>query len=201
VTIFISAEHAFIKWDEGDPVDWATPDRVWNLAHDFCGNCGLDVPGCGCPRDPHHPDHPLGWPPHGRAFILTFAPGMEVLTANDRVHRYAAAKVTKQLRADAQNLAFIRKMPPLERARIVLEYGNPPRRRRDRHPLASARVEDSDALYPTRKALVDGLADAKVLPRGDGRRRVGEAVCRFMQGTWPRGQVRLVITELWAGES
>lgn len=41
-----------IKWDPGDPVDWTTPDSDWR-DHWFCGNCGLDKPGCGCPRDEH----------------------------------------------------------------------------------------------------------------------------------------------------
>lgn len=40
-----------IKWDPGDPVDWTTPDIGDGISHEYCGNCGLDVPGCGCPRD------------------------------------------------------------------------------------------------------------------------------------------------------
>lgn len=40
-----------IKWDPGDPVDWTTPDSGDGISHEYCGNCGLDVPGCGCPRD------------------------------------------------------------------------------------------------------------------------------------------------------
>jgi hypothetical protein len=39
-----------ISWDPGDEVDWTTPNSEWH-AHEFCGNCGLDAPGCGCPRD------------------------------------------------------------------------------------------------------------------------------------------------------
>jgi hypothetical protein len=42
----------YIKWDQGDPVDWTTPNAGDGIAHEWCGNCGLDVPGCGCPRDP-----------------------------------------------------------------------------------------------------------------------------------------------------
>lgn len=41
----------YIKWDEGDPVDWTTPDTDDGISHSYCGNCGLDLPGCGCPRD------------------------------------------------------------------------------------------------------------------------------------------------------
>lgn len=41
----------YIKWDDGDPVDWTTPDCGDGIDDEYCGNCGLDVPGCGCPRD------------------------------------------------------------------------------------------------------------------------------------------------------
>lgn len=43
----------YIKWDEGDPVDWTTPGSEWH-GHSFCGNCGLDDDGCGCPRDENY---------------------------------------------------------------------------------------------------------------------------------------------------
>lgn len=42
-----------IKWDPGDPVDWTTPNIRDGIDDEYCGNCGLDVPGCGCPRDEH----------------------------------------------------------------------------------------------------------------------------------------------------
>ena len=45
-----------IKWDPGDPVDWTTPDSGDGISHEYCGNCGLDVPGCGCPRDENFGD-------------------------------------------------------------------------------------------------------------------------------------------------
>ena len=52
-----------IKWDAGDPVDWTTPDVGDGISDEYCGNCGLDVPGCGCPRDDHYDadqyDHPV----------------------------------------------------------------------------------------------------------------------------------------------
>jgi hypothetical protein len=40
-----------IKWDPGDPVDWTTPNVGDGIDDEYCGNCGLDSPGCGCPRD------------------------------------------------------------------------------------------------------------------------------------------------------
>jgi hypothetical protein len=40
-----------VSWDtEAEPVDWTTPNTTWH-GHEFCGNCGWDAPGCGCPRD------------------------------------------------------------------------------------------------------------------------------------------------------
>ena len=39
-----------IKWDPGDEIDWTTPRPTYR-DHEFCGNCGLDAPGCGCPCD------------------------------------------------------------------------------------------------------------------------------------------------------
>lgn len=44
-----------IAWEPGDEIDWTTPDAQGtpgdDLGHTYCGNCGWDVPGCGCPRD------------------------------------------------------------------------------------------------------------------------------------------------------
>lgn len=38
-----------IRWNPGDPPDWETPDQS-HTGGTYCGNCGLDTPGCGCPR-------------------------------------------------------------------------------------------------------------------------------------------------------
>ncbi len=45
-----------VRWDsEAEPVDWTTPDSPDpDRDHAYCGNCGWDVPGCGCPRDPRY---------------------------------------------------------------------------------------------------------------------------------------------------
>jgi hypothetical protein len=65
-----------ILWDsEAEPVDWATPNVGDGIDDEYCGNCGWDAPGCGCPRDPHYDgtdvkllpvqkrdDPPLPWP-------------------------------------------------------------------------------------------------------------------------------------------
>jgi hypothetical protein len=65
MTILTSASgQKYIKWDVGDPVDYRTPDFYPDEGggHIYCGNCGLDVPGCGCPRDPNSPRYLEGYP-------------------------------------------------------------------------------------------------------------------------------------------
>ena len=44
-----------VSWDdESEPVDWSTPNMGDGIVDEYCGNCGWDSPGCGCPRDPHY---------------------------------------------------------------------------------------------------------------------------------------------------
>lgn len=44
-----------ISWDdESEPVDWTTPNVGDGIDDEYCGNCGWDAPGCGCPRDPNY---------------------------------------------------------------------------------------------------------------------------------------------------
>lgn len=44
-----------ISWDsEDEPVDWTTPNLGDGIDDEYCGNCGWDSPGCGCPRDPRY---------------------------------------------------------------------------------------------------------------------------------------------------
>lgn len=53
-----------VSWDdESEPVDWTTPNTTWH-GHEFCGNCGWDAPGCGCPRDEYYdgPSDPKALP-------------------------------------------------------------------------------------------------------------------------------------------
>ena len=41
-------------YGEDEPVDWTTPNVGDGIDDEYCGNCGWDSPGCGCPRDPHY---------------------------------------------------------------------------------------------------------------------------------------------------
>ena len=131
----------------------------------------------------------------GRSWTLELPPGTPILTANHRLNRYVAQAQINALQAVAIQLARTHRLPPIGYAEVLAEYNPPPRRRKDRHPLASERIEDSDNLQPTAKALVDGLRKAGVWP-SDSRKWVRHVVCEVLPQTHPRGQVRLTITEV-----
>ncbi|AMU78478.1 hypothetical protein SEA_SKINNYPETE_48 [Mycobacterium phage SkinnyPete] len=76
------------------------------------------------------------------------------LTANQRMHWAAKAKTTREVRAAAAVIA--RNLPRADRLVVTLHYQPSQNRRRDRHNL-----------WPTVKALVDGLVDAGVVPDDD----------------------------------
>ena len=86
-------------------------------------------------------------------------------------------------------------IPRIERADVLTTYIPPPRLERDRHPLASARVEDSGSLYPTSKALIDGCRDAGVWA-DDNFRHVRREIYQLLEGTDPRGRLKLHIIEV-----
>ena len=133
-----------------------------------------------------------------RTWVIELPPGTEIRTANDRGNVYALNAVTQALKTLMVDLVTkIHKLPRIERAYIVVEYQPPPKRKQDRHPLASKRIEDQDNLAPTAKALVDGLVKAGVLP-GDSRKRVRSEL-RLLAETHPRGLVRVRITEVTDG--
>nr|DAU83083.1 MAG TPA: Endodeoxyribonuclease RusA [Caudoviricetes sp.] len=80
----------------------------------------------------------------------------KLLTANDKMHWAARARLTKQLRQwgyllgrEGEGVARL----GLRHARVEMEFAYPDRRRRDRSNLA-----------PTVKAIMDGLIDAGLLP-------------------------------------
>jgi hypothetical protein len=134
-------------------------------------------------------------PPEPRTWTIELPPSTVLLTSNHRLHRMEAHSVTQSLRDLGRTLARKQRIPRLERADIVLTYLPPPRRAKDRHPLASARVEDSGALTPTGKALIDGLKDAGVFA-DDNFRHVRRESYELLEGSCPRGQVLLHITEV-----
>lgn len=135
----------------------------------------------------------------GRSWVIELPPGTPILTANERASSWRATmgrnKRTQELKAIVRRLAAdVAKVPALRVARVEVVYLNPPRLKKDRHPLASARIEDHDNLWPTWKATTDALVKAQVLA-DDNARRVMPPVCRI-GGMHPRGQVRIIITEV-----
>ncbi|AAN12622.1 RusA-like Holliday junction resolvase [Mycobacterium phage Che9c] len=76
------------------------------------------------------------------------------LTANQRMHWAAKARKTREVRTAAALLA--RDAPRTDRLVATLHYQPRQQRRRDNHNL-----------WPTVKALVDGLVDAGVVPDDD----------------------------------
>lgn len=77
-----------------------------------------------------------------------------LITLNGRQHRMAVARATKVLRHAGAINARSQGIPAMKRAHVVVWVSWPDRRRRDAHNI-----------YPTIKALVDGIvSDARVLP-------------------------------------
>jgi crossover junction endodeoxyribonuclease RusA len=115
---------------------------------------------------------------------------MEVLTANNRMHYHAKARLTRILRETGVTMARSARLPRLERADITVEYLPPA----GRHPLASARIRDAENLAPTGKALIDGITQAGVFA-DDNIRHVRRVSFEFGPKS-KRGQVLLHITEV-----
>lgn len=133
----------------------------------------------------------------GREWVVEFPPGTTLLTANARLHWAARSARTRALRDAAQVLARAARIPQLEHADIVVEYEPPPPRKHMRHPRASQRITDSDALWPTQKAALDGIADAGVFA-SDHHDHVRRVTCMVKAKTHRQGLLRVRIIELEA---
>lgn len=131
-----------------------------------------------------------------RTWTIQFPAGMELLTANNRLSLHPKAEIIKTLRQHGGIAARSSRLPLIHRADIHVTYLPPPRRRKDRHPFAAARIEDSENLAPTGKHLIDGIADTGVFGGGDSRKHVRRVTYELLPGTCPRGQVTLHITEV-----
>jgi hypothetical protein len=130
-----------------------------------------------------------------RTWTIELPAGTPILTANHRMNRYAAQRRINDLQDVAIQLALLHQLPAIGYATVLAQYNPPPRRMKDRHPLASDRIEDSENLQPTAKALVDGLRKAGVWP-SDSRKYVRHVTCEVLPETHPRGQVTVTITEV-----
>lgn len=104
------------------------------------------------------------------------------LRDNDRKHWAIKARETAKLRTLSWALAIDYRIPPLERARIVLHWQPATKRRRDQLSIA-----------PTLKPLVDGLVDAGVLPDDDSEH--AELSC-CIEPVGAHAAMWLVVTDL-----
>jgi hypothetical protein len=128
-------------------------------------------------------------------WTLELPAGTPILTANHRMHRYAANGRTQVLKTAAALLARQQGMPRLGPVDITVEYASPPVRKADRHPLASDVIKDAENIAPTSKALVDGLVMAGVL-RSDTKNWVRSVRYQIAGEPHPRGQVRITLAEV-----
>ena len=93
--------------------------------------------------------------PTGRAWQLPDLVGTR-LTSNQRPHWSTRARITAEWRALAATQARSARIPPLDRALIVVHW----------IPATRHRHDPCNA-YPMIKASVDGIVDAGVLPDDD----------------------------------
>jgi crossover junction endodeoxyribonuclease RusA len=177
-----SARVGEARADSGGPVSRgpgpSTPERV--AARAGLGPAATSTslrPGAGAA--PAGGDTPRTW-------RIEFPAGMELLNANDRTHWSAKAPVTKALRWAAFCLARSGLVPQLDRAHVEAVYEPPDRRRRD-----------PANLYPSIKACVDGLVDARVLPDDDAAHLVGPDM--RLGDVRPGGRIVLIVTDLSGG--
>lgn len=84
--------------------------------------------------------------------VLTFDWPRPPLNANQRLHWAAKAKLTRMIRDEAHYLAR-RNLEISEHVTVQLTWVVTDKRRRD-----------SDNIYPTFKAMCDGLVDAGIVP-------------------------------------
>jgi hypothetical protein len=131
----------------------------------------------------------------GHAWEVALPAGLELLTANQRLHWAVRNRVTGQLQGHAWQAASRARVPRLVRAVIVGEYQPPDRRRRDGENWA-----------PTLKACIDGIKDQRYGSRvaqvrvvaDDDSGTVLAAPC-VIGPVYPRGRMVLRIMGIPAG--
>lgn len=166
---------------------------------------GAVTPGAGLPpaHDPAggapdsssaSPAGTTGLPGDGpRQWEITFPAGLELLSLNGREHYIARHRTTQELKKAAWATVVKAKVPKLDRITVTVVYDPPDGRHRD-----------ADNLGPTVKALLDGMALAilpsyggkrRVVP-GDDSRHVARVSLEIGPETFPRGRLRMIITEV-----
>lgn len=123
-----------------------------------------------------------------RTWTVELPAGIPLLTANQRPHWRARARLTKTIREAAYWSAKASKVPSLVCAHITVDYRPVDRRRRDPGNWA-----------PSAKAAVDGLVDAGILPDDDAHHLVGPDM--RLGDIAPKAQLILHIREIKNGIS
>jgi len=113
-------------------------------------------------------------------------PGLELLSANDRMHYKTRAKRTERLRSEAFRVCGKHPMT-FGRVRIVCIFRAPDNRRRD-----------TANLYPSFKACLDGIVDSGVI-HDDNDKYVTSFT--LMRGeNLPKQKYGQLILEIWEDE-
>jgi crossover junction endodeoxyribonuclease RusA len=120
----------------------------------------------------------------GREWVLVFPAGIPLLSANGREHHMARYRKGRALKDAAIVMARKAKIPPLERITVTVLYDPPDRRHRDH-----------DNLAPNGKHISDGIVIAGVVP-DDTPEYVVPGRCEITETVYPRGRLRVVVTEL-----
>ena len=107
----------------------------------------------------------------------------QMLTANERVHHYRRAEITRALRGHALQAAHYARTKKLNRAHVTVTVAWPDRRRRDVLNLA-----------PTVKALIDGMTDAGCWDDDDDTHLVGPDFRVSPELSGIKGVTRLTFT-------
>lgn len=114
------------------------------------------------------------------ALVITLTPPCDFISANDRLHHHAKAKLTRAWRDHAAAVVNAGWNPHYyERAHITVAIRFPTNHRRD-----------VGNYYPTAKAIVDGLVDATLLRDDNDRHVIGPD----MRREYPNGTPRVTVT-------
>lgn len=124
---------------------------------------------------------------NGQCWLIDLPYTRPPLSGNQRMHWAPKAKIVRQLRSDVATLCRVKHLPVgLGRIEVTLHWQAPDRRRRD-----------SDNLYPTLKACIDGIRDARVVEDDDSTRvtsgcviHEGPADPALYLAVWDRSEAR-----------
>jgi hypothetical protein len=154
---------------------------------------GTAAPGSGMPgaaqspeggASEHAPASPSG--STARTWTMELPAGLGLLSLNGREHWAARNRAAQALKKAAWAMTVSAKVPRLERIGVRVLYDPPDRRRRDHDNLAA-----------TLKPLIDGIVAAGVVG-DDDTGHVAPPRCEITGTVYPRGRLRIVITEAGA---